>query len=401
VSPSAREGAQRSSTATLVFDVAVVGLGAAGSATIQALARRGLRTIGLDRYHPPHHHGSTHGRSRVIREAYYESPAYVPLVQWAYQEWDRIGRDSGRPLLRQTGGLMLGSADGELVAGALQSATLHGLPHELLGPAEIRRRFPIFEVSNEQVGLLEPRAGFLDPEGCVSACLELSVRAGATLRFETLVTGWRRSGAGLRVHTSGGDVECGALVLAAGPWLPALLGESVLPLTVERQVMYWFEPLSAPERFGADRCPVFIWEWDQGRFFYGIPDHGHGFKTAVHHEGQLVSPEGLDRSVGAAELEAVRALLLRAIPDAPGRLREAAVCLYTNTPDRHFVLGRHPDEPGIMLASPCSGHGFKFASAIGEVLADLVVAGESRFDLGLFAPGRFRVGGGRSNRSEK
>lgn len=374
---------------TATFDVVVVGLGAAGSATLQALARRRIRAIGLDRFHPPHTQGSSHGRSRVIREAYYESPVYVPLVQRAYVEWARIARESGRALLHQTGGLMIGPAGGELVSGARQSAELHGLPHQLLDPAEIRRRFPVFTVDDGHVGLLEPRAGFLDPEGCVAACLELAARQGAVLRFETPVTRWRRTGGGLRLETGQGGIECGAVVLAAGPWLPSLLGAATLPLSVERQVMYWFEPRARPERFKADRCPVFIWEWEPGRFFYGIPDHGSGFKSALHHEGATATPERVDRSVSEVEVQAMRGLLEQRIPDAPGALKETAVCLYTNTPDHHFVLGPHPEEPRIMLASPCSGHGFKFASAIGEVLVDLVTGGRSAYDLSVFAPGRF------------
>ena len=378
------------SSVAATFDVAVVGLGAVGSATLQALARRGVRAIGLDRFHPPHTQGSSHGRSRVIREAYYESPVYVPLVRRAYEEWARIARDTGRTLLRQTGGLMIGPARGELVAGALRSATTHGLPHELLDPDEIRRRFPVFNVGDDVVGLLEPRAGFLDPEECVTGCLELAARDGATIRTGNPVTGWRSSGEGLRLQCSAGAIDCGRAVLAAGPWLPALLGEATLPLTVERQVMYWFEPAAGAARFAPDRCPVFIWEWEPGRLFYGIPDHGHGFKAALHHEGLQVSPDRVDRNVGSGEMTAMQALLSRAIPDAPGRLRESAVCLYTNTPDHHFVLGPHPAEPRIVLASACSGHGFKFASAIGEVVADLVEAGKSELDLSAFAPARFR-----------
>ncbi len=371
------------------FDVAVVGLGAAGSATLQALARRRIRVIGLDRFHPPHPRGSSHGRSRVIREAYYESPVYVPLVQRAYQEWARIARDTGRALLHQTGGLMIGPAQGELVAGALRSAKTHGLPHQLLRADEIRRQFPVFNPGEGVIGLLEPRAGFLQPEECVAGCLELAARHGATIRTGTAVSRWSRSGEGLRLECDTGDINCGRAVLAAGPWLPALLGEAALPLTVERQVMYWFAPVAGAARFAPDRCPVFLWEWEPGRFFYGIPDHGHGFKAALHHEGLGVSPDTVDRNVGAEEVEAMRALLRRTIPDAPGELREAAVCLYTNTPDQHFILGPHPAEPRIVLASACSGHGFKFASAIGEVIAELVVAGKSELDLGAFAPGRF------------
>jgi sarcosine oxidase len=371
------------------FDVAVVGLGALGSAALQALARREVRAVGFDRLHPPHTFGSTHGRSRVIREAYYESPAYVPLVQRAYREWHRIARDSRRILFRQTGGIMIGRPDGELVTGTRRSAVSHRLAHEMLAAGAIRRRLPIFDVPDGVVGILEPRAGFLDPEGCVTSCLELAAQAGATLQFDTEVERWEPLGDGIRLATSAGSFDCGHVILAAGPWLPGLLQGLRLPLTVERQVMYWFTPRAGAERFQSDHCPVFIWEFEPGRFFYGIPDDGDGFKVARHHEGTAVTPETVDRTVAAAELGEMRALLARCIPDADGELRETAVCLYTNTPDHHFVLGPHPAEPRVFLASPCSGHGFKFASALGEAVAELIVVGKTDVDLGLFAPGRF------------
>lgn len=369
-------------------DVAVVGLGAAGSAILEALARRGRQVIGLDQFTPPHILGSSHGRSRVIREAYYESPVYVPLVQRAFREWERLARESGRHLLTSTGGVMIGPPGSELVEGARTSALTHGLPHEVLGAAELRRRFPVFGVTDGEVGIVEPRAGFLDPEACVSACLELAARKGADVRAGVRVTGWSRQGGAIRLETSAGPVEAGRTVLAAGPWLSELLPAGALPLEVERQVMYWFTPLKGAERFQAARCPVFIWEHAPGRMFYGIPDHGFGFKAAIHHEGARVSPERVDRTVRATEIEAFRALLSRTIPDAPGALRESAVCLYTNTPDHHFLLGPHPDEPLVYLVSPCSGHGFKFAAAIGEVVAESIVTGSSPLDLSPFSPSR-------------
>ncbi|HSB52757.1 MAG TPA: N-methyl-L-tryptophan oxidase [Gemmatimonadales bacterium] len=371
------------------YDVAVVGLGAVGSAATEALACRGLRVIGLDRFRPPHPFGSTHGRSRIIREAYYESPAYVPLVQRAYREWDRLAAASGRTLLRQTGGLMLGAPDGELIAGARLSAESHRLPHDLLDTGELRRRFPHLRVMDGTVAVWEPRAGFLDPEACVSACLELAVRGGAELRLETPADDWRPEGDSIRLTAGAERISCGTMILAAGPWLPGLLGRFLPPLVVERQVMWWFRPASRASAFTADHHPVFIWEWENGRFFYGIPDHGHGVKVAVHHEGRPADPDRVERGVSRTELDGMRNLLRRFIPDLDGEPVEHAVCLYTNTPDHHFLLGPHPDQPRVLLASACSGHGFKFASALGEVLADLVERGETEFDLGPFDVRRF------------
>jgi sarcosine oxidase len=370
-------------------DVAIVGLGAMGSATALTLARRGVRVVGLDRLHPPHPHGSTHGRSRIIREAYYESPVYVPLVQRAYTLWQALERDAGRALLTRTGGLMLGARDGALVTGARRSAAEHGLPCELLDAAEIRRRFPAFQPHGDTVGVLEPRAGFLDPEACVESCLTLAASAGAELRFGTLVTGWGRTGEGIRVLTSGGPIECGRLILAAGPWLPELLPGGGPPLSVMRQVMYWFRP-GDPAPFSVGRMPIFIWEWAAERMIYGFPDAGAGFKVARHHEGAIVTPDSVSRTVTGGEVAEMRAIVRECLPGADGEPIETATCLYTNTPDHHFVIGRYPDEPNVLIASPCSGHGFKFATAIGEVLADLAMDRTPGCDLSLFSPLRFR-----------
>jgi sarcosine oxidase len=372
-------------------DVAVIGLGAMGSAALLTLARRGVTALGLDQFRPPHAFGSTHGRSRVIREAYYESPAYVPLVRRAAELWEALERDGGRPLLRRTGGLMLGPPGCQLVNGSRESAQAHGVPFELIEAAELRRRFPVFRAEGATVGLLEQRAGFLDPEACVETALRLAVQAGATLRLDTPVGGWRRSRDGLILSTPAGPVECGAAILAAGAWAAPRLAGAGIPLTVERQVMFWFQPREHPERFGPDRMPIFIWEWTPGRLFYGIPDHGAGIKVARHHEGVPVDPEGARMPVGEEEIAGMRATLRTTMPDAEGALRDAVTCLYTNTPDQHFVLGVHPEEPRLIIASPCSGHGFKFATAIGEIVADLATVGSSRFDLTPFRPDRFSV----------
>ncbi len=371
--------------------MAVVGLGAAGSAALQSLATRGTSCIGLDRWSPPHAHGSTHGRSRIIRQSYYESPAYVPLVQRAWSLWEQLERDSGRTLLHPTGGLMLGPGDGDLVTGARTSAIRHGLAHEMLTAAELRRRFPQFAVDDSMVGLWEQQAGVLDPEACVDAALDRAARHGATVQTDTTVAGWQSTDQGITVVTSAGTIACEQLILAAGAWLPTLLPG--LPLTVERQVMWWFDPLRAEARLGAADCPVFMWEWEAGRIFYGLPDQGAGVKVARHHEGDLVNPDEVDRQASLVELTTIRRLLERYLPDANGALRESAVCLYTNTPDHHFILGPHPGDPRVLLASPCSGHGFKFASVIGEILADLALTGGSPFDLRPFAPTRFTASG--------
>ena len=371
------------------FDVIIAGLGAMGSAAAYYLARRGRRVLGLDRYAPPHALGSSHGQSRIIREAYFEHPLYVPLVQRAYELWAELEQEAGRPLVRQTGGVMIGPPDGMLVSGSQRSARVHCLPHETLSAVDLRRRFPALEPGGDMIGVWEPRAGVLFPEACVGAQLEMARRQGAQLKFDEPVERWQIDGDGIRVITDRQE-HCGAqLLLCAGPWVRGLCSDLALPLTVERQVLFWFEPAAHAERFDPARCPIYGFEYMPGCMFYGFPDLGTGVKVARHHEGEITDPERVRRSVDAEEIAAIRPLLQRFVPDANGPLRSAAVCMYTNMPDSHFLIDFHPAHRQVLIASPCSGHGFKFAPAIGEVLADLLTAGHSRFDLDPF---RIRFG---------
>jgi sarcosine oxidase len=366
------------------YDVAVLGLGAMGSATAYSLARRGRRVLAIDRWSPPHALGSTHGRTRIIREAYFEHPLYVPLVQRAYELWAELEKAAGERLLQQTGGLMIGPADGVLVAGARRSAEEHAIPHEVLTAGEVRRRFPAYRPPDDAVALHEPRAGLLLPEACIGAWLDLARRHGAELRLDEPVERWRAEGDGVVVTTARGTYQADRLVLAAGPWMPELLPDLQLPLTVERQLFHWFQPSGAPADFGPERCPIALWEYDTDRIFATFTDLGDGIKCGVHHEGEITTPEGVRRTVSEEETAETRALLARIMPAAPGRLRDRAVCLYTNTPDQDFLVDVHPAHPQVVIASPCSGHGFKFASVLGEVIADLATGATEAFDLAPF-----------------
>jgi sarcosine oxidase len=372
----------------LSADVVVVGLGAMGSAAAWQLARRGRRVLGFDRFSPPHTLGSSHGRTRIIREAYFEHPCYVPLLRRAYEAWAELERDSGRRLLVPTGGLMAGPADGELVAGARRSAVEHGVSHEMLTAADIRRRFPGFVPPDDVVGLLEMRAGMLFPEDCIEAALGLARRHGADLRTDEPVVTWGADGDGAWVTSRGGTYRAGRLILSAGSWMPGLLGRWGRPLSVERQVVHWFEPARDPELFGPARCPVAVWEEPGGSVFYTLPDVGDGLKAGIHHDGETTDPDRVRREPTAEDEQAIRRKLERIMPAACGRVREARVCLYTNTADRHFLIDRHPDHAQVIVASPCSGHGFKFASVVGEILADLATDDRTRFDLSPFALSR-------------
>ncbi|MSU33741.1 MAG: N-methyl-L-tryptophan oxidase [Pedosphaera sp.] len=365
-------------------DFLIVGLGAMGSAAAHHLAQRGAKVLGLDRFTPPHTLGSSHGQTRIIREAYFEHPDYVPLIQRAYELWDTLAHAVGEELLRRTGGLMIGPPDGVVVSGARRSVEAHHLPHEVLTAGDVRRRYPGLRPDNDMLAVFEPRAGILFPERCVAANLRLAAGHGATLRFDEQVLHWSPDGDGVCVVTALGKYRARQLVLTAGSWINSLLPDLNLPFTVERQVQFWFGAARTPDVFHPDRCPVHLWQYDGDRFFYGFPDLGNGVKVACHHRGEPADPNAEDREVSPEEIEGMQGILRRFLPAAADSLREAVVCKYTMTPDEHFWIDRHPAYPQVLIVSPCSGHGFKFSAVIGEVVADLLMSGRSRFDLSLF-----------------
>jgi sarcosine oxidase len=377
------------------FDVIVAGLGAMGSAAAYHLARRGLRVLGIDRFAPPHTLGSSHGHTRIIREAYFEHPQYVPMVQRAYAAWEALERVSGERLFERTGGLMAGLPESVVVSGARASADRHQLPYEDLSAADVRRRFPALRIADHEVGLLEPRAGILFPERCIGVHLRFAAAHGATLRTNDAVTAWNAdlSGIGVKVETaSGASYSADRLVISAGAWASALLPELSLPLTIERAVVHWFEPARHPEHFSSDRLPIFIWEYGPGLMVYGFPARDEGVKVALHHQGEKTADvTRVKREVGDEEIVEMRELLDRLIPDLNGQWRASTVCLYTNTPDEDFIIDAHPAHPQVFVVSPCSGHGFKFSSAIGEIVTDLVTEGESALDLTPFRLARFNL----------
>jgi sarcosine oxidase len=370
------------------YPAVVVGLGGMGSAALAQLALRGVRALGLEQYHPAHALGSSHGGSRIIRKAYFEDPAYVPLLLRAYDLWQELEARTGSRLLQRTGGLMAGYAGSEIVAGALRSAREHGLAHETLTAAEIRRRFPMLRPREDETAVYEPDAGVLFPERCVLAHLQAAVAAGAEARFGVRVRGWRALDGGAAIETDAGEIACERLILTAGPWLGELMPALGLPLQVERNVMHWFTPAPGAPDLGPGALPVYILERRGVHVFYGIPDlPEQGLKAAFHYSGRATSPDAVDRAGSAAEIAAMQAALRDWIPDA-GAWRASEVCLYTNSPDLHFVIGAHPRHANVLLAGGFSGHGFKFCSVVGEILAELATAGATRHDIRLFDPAR-------------
>jgi sarcosine oxidase len=374
------------------FDVIVVGLGAMGSATVHQLSARGVRVLGIEQFAPGHARGSSHGRTRIIREAYFEDPRYVPLVQRAYQLWADIERDTGQSLLHQTGGLMLGAPDSAVVRGARLSAEQHGLPHELLDARNICARFPAFHVRPTDVGVFEPRAGILAPERAITAQVAMAERHGAVIRRDEAMVAWRADDDGVEITTSAGSYRADRLVLSVGAWVGTLLRELKLPFVVQRNVLYWFDPLRNAATFAPAHMPVFIHQVSDTLAFYGFPDTGDGLKLALHHHGATADPDTLERTVSDAEVAFMRSVVAQYMPDGNGPLRETAACMYTNLPDDHFIIDTHPGHANVIVASPCSGHGFKFSPAIGEVLADMATGATPQFDVSLFAISRFRDG---------
>ncbi len=384
------------------FDVIVVGLGAMGSAAIYQLAKRGARVLGIDQFAPPHQFGSTHGDTRVTRQAVGEGPAFVPLVLRSYELWREIEQATGKDLLTITGGLILAGADSRSVPPyrpdffrrTIQVAEAHGIPHEQLNPAAIAQRFPQFHLAGQEAGYYEPGAGFLRPERCVEAQLRLAEHYGAQIHRNERVLGYGADTAGrsVTVHTDAGSYVAQTLVLAAGPWIGNLLEqEYAAPFRVYRQVMYWFAVRGSIEPFLPGNFPVFIWHFGDGsgEYIYGFPaiDGPDGsVKVATAQFHTTTTPDSVDRDVPDEEIRRMYdSHVAGYLPGLASRCLKSRVCLYTVTADEGFVIDRHPRHANVLVASPCSGHGFKHSAAIGEVLAQLALDGQSKIDVSAFS----------------
>ncbi len=354
------------------FDVIVVGLGGIGSATAYYLARQGQRVLGLDMYQPGHTFGSSHGHHRIIREAYFEDPNYVPFVQRAYTLWEELEADTGQDdLLTITGGLMFGRRDSDVVSGALTSGRLHGLPYEEFSTRETSRQFPGFQLAEDMVAVYEPRSGFVAPELAIAAQSQRAAELGAELQYGVEVTGWTSAAAGVTVTTADGTTHsAGALVVTTGPWAAELLADLQIPLEVWRIVNSYFEPLE-PQHYAVGNCPIYLFDAPEGTF-YGFPHlDGVGLKIGRHDSGAVTTAREIDRRVDPAEETYLLDVLGKYLPGAAGTVLQSITCMYTMTPDEHFVIDRHPEHANVVLGCGFSGHGYKFAPAIGEALGEL------------------------------
>jgi sarcosine oxidase len=353
--------------------VAVVGLGAIGSAAAHALAAAGHRVLGFDRWSPPHTHGSTHGESRITRATAWEGAQYVPLVRRANELWGALEQESDAALRAQCGGLFIGRPDEYHVAGSRDSAERTGLPYELLEGGEIVRRWPHLVVPDGMVGFVDPGAGVLYPERILRVLHRAATSHGAQLHFDEAVTSWRADGDGVCVSTARRTTHADRLILCTGAWMPEVLTPLGVSLTVERLTLHWFaERADAPE-FHAEDTPVLLLSDGHGHATAAFPTLGGCIKAAGHGSGEFATAESVDRDIRVTDIAPVEALVRRYLPHHLGAHQHSATCLYTNTPHGHFILDHHPEHPQIVLGSPCNGFGFKFASASGEILANLAV----------------------------
>jgi sarcosine oxidase len=383
------------------YDVAVVGLGAAGAATLYQLARRGVRAVGIDRFSPPHIYGSTHGDTRITREAIGEGEAYTPLVQRSHAIWRELEAETGQDLLTQCGGLIVEAAGGgaaghhrhEFLASTIACARRYGIKHELLTAADVARRFPQFGLDGDESAYYEPTAGFVRPERCVEAQLTIAVRLGAEIRRDERVLAVEPSEGGVRVRTDRGIIDAGRVVLAVGAWVRDFVAREQLQFfNVYRQVLSWFELESGAVDHTPGAMPVYIWGLNDGNAFYGFPaiDGTREIKVATEQLDTATSADEAPLDVDPEESQSTYDSVVRTrLPGVSSRCLRAVRCLYTVTPDANFVIDDHPDHPGVLLVSPCSGHGFKHSAGLGEAIAQRITTGASDADLSPFRLDRF------------
>jgi sarcosine oxidase len=373
----------------MTYDAIVIGVGGMGSATVYELARRGLRVLGLERYDVPHSMGSSHGINRIIRLAYWEHPSYVPLLRRSYELWRGLETQCGERLLIITGSIDAGAADSRTVTGSQKSCEVHDLSCEVLDAAALHRRFPGYQLPHDMIGVYQADGGFVLCERAIVNYVEAAHGLGAEIHAREAVAGWDASDTGVSVRTASATYHAHRLVLTAGSWSAAMM-PTLAPLArPERQVLLWTQP-RVPAHFAIGVFPVFNLQASEGHF-YGFPIYGvPGFKIGrYHHRGEQVDPDRMNRECDAEDEATIRAGVRRYFPEADGPTMAMKTCLFTNSPDEHFILDRHPASPRVTIAAGFSGHGFKFCSVVGEIMADLALDGGTRWDLGLFRLARF------------
>ena len=371
------------------YDAIVIGLGGMGSAALYHLAKRGVKALGIDQFDIPHTLGSSHGLTRIIRLAYYEDLSYVPLLRRSYALWADLEREFGEQLFYQTGSIDMGPADSDVFRGSLDSCIENDFPYQVLDSRALRARFPAYQMPAETMALYQPQGGLLVPERCIVAHAELARQHGADIHTGERVLGWDiRADGRVQAQTDSSSYLAEKLILCGGAWanklLPALAGAAV----PERQALIWLQP-KRPDLFGLQRFPVWNGQVEEGRY-YGLPEFNPGGNTPgmklgrYHHLDEICDPDTVDRDIHAADEALLRTFAERYFPEGAGRTLDMTVCMFTNTADEHFVLDSLPDAPQVSVAAGFSGHGFKMASVVGEIMADLAQRGESPHDISLF-----------------
>jgi sarcosine oxidase len=375
----------------MTFDVAVVGLGGVGSAVAAQCAARGASVIGLEQFGPAHDRGSSHGKSRMIRQAYFEDPAYVRLVLRSYELWRELERKTAEQLLRITGVLSVGKEGSEIISGTKRSAAEHELRLETLSRRQVKERYPTLQLLADEMALFEPDGGVLDPERAISAHLKMARESGADLRFQAAMQNWETSEKGITIVLEDGSrISARTFVLSLGPWFKQTLDALGVPLRIQRNVQAWFSP--SFNSYGADLFPAFLLDrTGLPAPLYGFPDFGDGIKAAFHGFGEITTADELDREVNLTrDVAPIAGAMEEWMPGAAAKFREAKPCMYSLTPDGNFVIDRHPQHPNVILCGGFSGHGFKFAPVIGEIAADLALDGGSRHQIDFLSLERFR-----------
>ena len=374
---------------TQQYDAIVIGLGGMGSATLYQLAQRGKRALGIEQFGIAHELGSSHGLTRIIRLAYHEHPSYVPLMRRAYELWRDLEAKTEEQILHITGSIDAGPPDGSNFKGSLLSCEEHDLPHDVLTSAEVTKRFPGYRLPSETMAVFQGEGGFLLPERCISLFVKQAQTLGATVHTNERTLEWHPTTNGVSVRTERGEYEAETLVISAGAWASKLLPALSAAAIPERQVLAWFEILRA-EHFTPDVFPVFNLVVDEGQF-YGFPEFGiPGFKLGkYHHLEENVDPDTIDREPNAQDESVLRDFTEKYFPGAAGATSSMKVCMFTNTPDEHFIIDCLPDSPQVVVAAGFSGHGFKFSSVVGEILSDLAIDGTTSHDIGMFRLARF------------
>jgi sarcosine oxidase len=381
------------------YDVIVIGVGAMGASAAYQLAKRGLRVLGIEQFTPAHALGSSHGSTRIVRQAYYEKPEYVPLLQRSYELWDELSAQFGEQLFVRCGALMIGRPDSAVVSGTLVSAARWSLPHEVLDAPAMRQRYPQFALPEDHIAVFEANAGYARAEPSVLAAIELAIDFGAELWFDTEVESVQLGPGGVYVQAADVEITAPKAVIATGAWAPRLANLHRYPVTVTRQTVHWYEPVGGPDAladFAADRFPVYLWEWPDvlgsgGTEIYGFPHQpgDAGVKAGLYRDGEVTDPDRLDRVVTDADSRNLATVLGRSLPGLAGHRLKGSACMYAGVPDDDFVLGMHPGSSGrVVVAVGFSGHGFKFAPVVGEIVADLVADGATRHQIGFLSPTR-------------